>query len=137
MSDYGPDADIDLTSAQDHHFRMEEQVVWTGAGRWLSFAGAGILFVSVIPAVFVTSLGAAAGWNIFLGLLLFGAIASGSKSAPKVALVIAISMLVRLSLATLFWEGTVEFLLQLLTFGLIAFAAYDMMQQAQAGDAQL
>jgi len=116
---------------------MEQQVVWTGAGRWLSFAGAGILFVSAIPAVFITSLGAAAGWNIFLGLLLFGAIASGSKSAPKVALIIAILMLVRLSLATLFWDGTVEILLQLLSFGLIAFAAYDLRQQAQASDAHL
>lgn len=95
------------------------------------------MFVSVIPAVFVTSLGAAAGWNIFLGLLLFGAIASGSKSAPKVALIVAILMLVRLSLATLFWEGAAEILFQLLTFGLIAFAAYDLRQQAQAGDAQL
>jgi hypothetical protein len=109
---------------------MDEQVEWTGYGRWLSIVGGAVLLLSGIPLVFSSSNGAAAGWNIFLGLLLFGAIASGSKSAPKIALGVAILMLVRLILVPVLGGGVASFLLQLVQFGLIAAAAVDLRRQA-------
>ena len=73
---------------------MDEQVRWRGLGRWLSFAVAALLVIAAIPD-FATD-DAAAGWNIFLGLLLFGVIASGSRRAPLLLLVLLGLMVVRL-----------------------------------------
>lgn len=73
----------------------ENQIEWAGAGRWLSFAGSALLVLSGIPAILGSSGGITAGWNIFLGLLLFGSVASGSKFAPKAAIIVAALMLLR------------------------------------------
>jgi hypothetical protein len=76
---------------------MDEQVRWHGAGRWLSFTIAGVFLLAAIP-----DFGAddpAAGWNIFLGLLLFGAMAAGSRRAPSVLLMLTVVMVVRIVLA--------------------------------------
>ena len=76
---------------------MGEQVRWQGVGRWLSFAVAALLVIVAIPS-FVTD-DPAVGWNIFLGLLLFGVIASGNRRAPLLLLVLLGLMVVRLLVA--------------------------------------
>lgn len=103
---------------------------WTGAGRWLAFSGSAVLLISGIVMFSDIELAAAAGWDIFLALLLFGAIASGSKSAPKIVLVIAILMLVRLLALPIFGGRLADYLFQLVPLGLIAFAAMDLRRQA-------
>ena len=102
---------------------------WNGAGRWLSFAAAALLLIFSIPMVFSPDDGAAAGWNIFLGLLLFGGVASGSAAAPKITAVIAALMLVRLALLPLFGAHLLDFLLALLLLALVAYAAFDLRRQ--------
>jgi hypothetical protein len=105
---------------------------WNGAGRWLSFAAAALLLAFSIPMIFSTENGAAAGWNIFLGLLLFGGVASGSAAAPKITAVIAALMLVRLALLPLFGAHLMDFLLAVLFFALVAYAAFDLRRQARS-----
>jgi uncharacterized membrane protein YhaH (DUF805 family) len=53
--------------------------------------------IAAIPQVLAND--AAAGWNIFLGLLLFGAIASGNRRAPLLVLVLTTLMVLRSGLA--------------------------------------
>jgi hypothetical protein len=74
-----------------------EQHCWRGTARWLSFAVAGVFVIAAIPQVLAND--AAAGWNIFLGLLLFGAIASGNRRAPLLVLVLTTLMVLRSGLA--------------------------------------
>lgn len=62
----------------------------------MSFVTAGLLILSAIPAVLSPESGAAAGWNIFLGLLLIGVVASGHPKAPLLAAILCALMLVRL-----------------------------------------
>jgi hypothetical protein len=76
---------------------MDEQVRWRGVGRWLSFTIGGVFLLAAIPHFAADD--PAAGWNIFLGLLLFGAMAAGSRRAPSVLLVLAVVMVVRIVLA--------------------------------------
>lgn len=78
---------------------MDDQVHWRGVGRWLSFVAAGLLMLISTPAVFSHAFGATAGWNIFLGLLLIGGIASGHRKAPLLAGVLCALMLFRLILS--------------------------------------
>jgi hypothetical protein len=78
---------------------MDDQVQWAGLGRWLSFLAAALLILLSIPAIFVHALGAAAGWNIFLGLLLIGVIAAGHRKAPMLAAILCALMLLRLILS--------------------------------------
>jgi hypothetical protein len=76
---------------------MADQVRWQGVGRWLSFAAAALLVIVAIPS-FATN-DAAVGWNIFLGLLLFGVVASGNRFAPLLLLVLLALMVLRLLVA--------------------------------------
>ena len=73
------------------------QVRWTGWSRWTAFLVAALLIALAVPLVTANS--PAAGWDIFLALLLFGAVASGSVHAPTVALALAGLFLLRALLA--------------------------------------
>ena len=75
---------------------MEDQVHWTGVGRWLSFVTAGLLIIVSVPAVFDHEFGAVAGWNIFFGVLLIGVIAAGHPKAPLLAAILCALMTLRL-----------------------------------------
>jgi hypothetical protein len=74
----------------------EQEHVWAGRGRWLSFVVAALLIVLSIPFVLLNM--ATAGWNIFLGLLLFGAVASGNRTAPLIAIILCVILAIRLVL---------------------------------------
>lgn len=76
---------------------MDEQVRWHGTGRWLSFAVAAVFILLAIPDI--ANDNPAAGWNIFLGLLLFGAMAAGSRRAPLLLLVLTLLMVLRITLS--------------------------------------
>jgi uncharacterized membrane protein YfcA len=76
---------------------MDEQVHWRGAGRWLSFAIAGLFLLAAIPDFAGDAPGA--GWNIFLGLLLFAVMAAGSRRAPLLLLVFLWLTVLRVVLA--------------------------------------
>jgi hypothetical protein len=76
---------------------MDEQVRWHGTGRWLSFAVAALFILLAIPDF--ANDDPAAGWNIFLGLLLFGVMAAGSRRAPLVVLVLTLLMVLRITLS--------------------------------------
>lgn len=82
---------------------------WTGPGRWLAFLSAGLLILLSIPMIMANT--AAAGWNIFLALLLFGTVVSDSRHAPAAAILLTILMLLRLILALLSGAWFVEDLL--------------------------
>jgi hypothetical protein len=70
------------------------QLQWQGMGRWLSFAVAAALIVASVPDVLENN--SAAGWNLFLGLLLLGAVASGNRQAPLLLGVLTALMALRL-----------------------------------------
>lgn len=65
---------------------MEKEFRWHGLGRWLSFAIAVLFVTTAIPNIVAND--PAGGWNLFLGLLLFGVVASGSRRAPSLVLVL-------------------------------------------------
>lgn len=110
----------------------EEQIAtWTGLGRWL-LIGFGIMLIFLsIPIVFSQDNGAAAGWNIFLGLLAIGAIASGNRKAPLLSLVLASLMAIRL-IAVIINGSSVSVLAgSLILLVIAAGAAYDLRKQAR------
>jgi hypothetical protein len=72
---------------------LEQQVHWRGWGRWTLFIVAALLLILSVPLVLENS--AAAGWNIFFGLLLFGAVASDTAQAPAIAFTLAALFLLR------------------------------------------
>jgi hypothetical protein len=74
-----------LTEIAD--MESQSELRWSGWGRWLSFVLAGFMVLSA--PMFDRDLGAAAGWNIFLGLLLFGTIASNHRKAPLLLIILA------------------------------------------------
>ena len=108
-------------------------VEWCGRGRWLSFGLAAVLILTALPLVFHRATGAMAGWNIFLGLLLAGAVGSGYRHAPRIALIIAVLMLIRLAMAIVFMPVVIAIIVELLIAALAAVAAYDLRRQAQSG----
>ena len=106
-----------------------EQVVWSGWGRWMLFAVAALLIILSIPLVLENS--AAAGWNIFFGLLLFGAVASRNKHAPTVALVLAAIFVLRCVVAVIgagLVEGAIEAVFAVATGA----AGFRLRQQARS-----
>lgn len=109
----------------------DKTVDWTGLGRWLSFAAAGILIIVAIPLIFVHATGAVAGWNIFLGLLLFGSVASGNIRAPTVAAAIFALMAIRLTIAIVAGAAYADIGISALLLAVIGFAAWDLRQQRQ------
>ena len=90
---------------------------------------AALLILLSIPVIFVRSLGAAAGWNIFLGLLLIGVIASGHRKAPMLAAILCVLMLVRLILS-LIAGSMADAALDLLLLGILAAAWRSLKAQA-------
>jgi hypothetical protein len=93
------------------------------------FAVAALLIILSIPLVLQNS--PAAGWNIFLGLLLFGAVASGNKHAPTVALVLAAIFAVRCVVGTIgagLVAGAIEAVFAVAT----AAAGFHLRQQARS-----
>lgn len=107
----------------------DNSIKWTGTGRWLSFVAAGLLIVLAIPLVFDHASGAAAGWNIFLGLLLCGAIASGNASAPAIATTIAVLIVVRLLVAVAFDAGPADIVAGVLLLAIVSASAWDLRKQ--------
>lgn len=76
---------------------MDEQVQWSGFGRWLSFVIAAVFILGAIPDFARND--PAAGWNIFLGLLLFGLVAAGSRRAPLLLLALTVLMVLRMTMS--------------------------------------
>src|SRR5438270_1359484 len=107
---------------------MDEQVHWRGMGRWLSFVVAALLIVAAVPN-FATN-DAAAGWNIFLGLLLFGAVASGSRRAPLLVMVLVGLMALRSIIAVAAERSAIGALLSAVLFICLFFAWRDLRRQA-------
>jgi hypothetical protein len=107
---------------------MGEQVSWQGVGRWLSFAAAALLIIVAIPN-FATN-DAAVGWNIFLGLLLFGAVASGYRRAPLLLLVLLGLMVLRLLVALTVERNVIEAVADGVLLILLFFGWQDLRRQS-------
>lgn len=107
---------------------MGEQVSWRGVGRWLSFAVAALLIIVAI-ANFGTN-DAAVGWDIFLGLLLFGAVASGYRRAPLLLLVLLGLMALRLFVALAVERNIIEAVSGGVLVILLFFAWQDLRRQS-------
>lgn len=113
---------------------MDEQVQWRGVGRWLSFFVAALLVIAAIPNLPKND--AAAGWNIFLGLLLFGVVASGNRRAP-LFLVVLIGLLALRLIFALANEGTlISAVTNLVPLLLLLVAWVDLRKQAAIIDAK-
>lgn len=127
------DADIDRSGAVSHSDLMieEHDAVWTGLGRWLLIGLGIILIVLSVPVVFSPANGAAAGWNIFLGLLAIGAVASGNRKAPLLALILAALMATRLIFSIIYGAGVLALAGSLILFLIAAGAAYDLRKQTR------
>jgi hypothetical protein len=107
------------------------EIAWTGLGKWLSFLSAAVLILVAMPFVLDRAGGVRAGWNIFLGLLLFGVTASGNRRAPLLALALAILMVVRVIVAiALGSDAFVDIAPALLLCVTTGLAAYDLRKQA-------
>jgi hypothetical protein len=113
---------------------MSDQVHWRGVGRWLSFAVAVLLVVLSIPA-FATD-DASAGWNIFLGLLLFGFIASGHRRAPLMIGIIAALTALRLIVALAIERNAIGAIVEALLLILLFVAWQDIRRQAASLDSE-
>ena len=108
----------------------QNEIEWDGLGRWLSFTAAALMIVFAVPFVMEADQGAAAGWNIFLGLLLFGTIASNNARAPLLVSILTILMIVRLIvLVAMSWD-LFGFISNALLLMLLGTAAYDLRGQA-------
>lgn len=89
-----------------------------------------MLLMLSIPLVLLNA--ASAGWNIFLGLLLFAAVASGHKKAPLVAIILAVLMGIRLVLALAMGASFLDILVDAVLLLLTAAAAYDLRRQSMS-----
>ena len=111
------------------YMATDNGIEWIGIGKWLSFTAAGLLILLAIPFIFDHASGVAAGWNIFLGLLLFGAIASGNARAPTIATVIAGLMAVRLIVAIAMGAGAADVLVGVIVLAVVGLSAWDLRKQ--------
>ncbi|WP_422058579.1 hypothetical protein [Sphingomonas sp.] len=105
---------------------------WTGLGRWLAFATAAAMMLFSIPLI-VTNV-AAGGWNVFLGLLLFGVIASGNRHAPMVAYVLSILLALRAVIAVLLEADFIGAAIEGIFCAVTAVAASQLDHQKAAAD---
>lgn len=105
---------------------------WSGLGKWLSSAAALLLILRAVPWIFDPQRGAAAGWNIFLGLLLFGAVASRNARAPAIGAAIAMLMAVRLGVGIAAGADPLDIGVEGVLLLLIGAAAYDLRKQRAA-----
>ena len=108
----------------------EQEQVWSGWGRWLSFIVAVLLILLSIPMVLLNM--AAAGWNIFLGLLLFAAVASGHPKAPLIAIILSVVMAIRLVLTLAGGAAALDLAVGAGLLVLTSAAAYQLWQQASS-----
>ena len=112
---------------------------WRGPGRWLSITVAGLLVALAMIGLWVglsqaysTVMEVAVGWNLFLGLILIGAIISGSKHAPALTMIISFLMMIRAVLGVVAGASPIGILLDVLFTVLIGLAAFDLRRQARA-----
>jgi asparagine N-glycosylation enzyme membrane subunit Stt3 len=108
----------------------DQEQDWSGWGRWLSFVLAALLIFLSIPLVVLNA--ASAGWNIFLALLLFAAVASGHKKAPQIAMVVAVLMAVRLVGALAARADVLDITIAVFLLALASAGAYDLRRQARS-----
>ena len=106
----------------------EQEHVWRGSGRWLSFVAAALLILLSIPLVVLNM--AAVGWNIFLGLLLFAAVASGHPKAPLIATILSVVMAIRLVLTLASGAVALDIAVGAGLLVLTSAAAFQLRQQA-------
>jgi hypothetical protein len=123
-------ADIDASGSLNHpgNVNGEQEHVWTGSGRWLSFVVAALLILLSIPLVVLNM--AAAGWNIFLALVLFAAVASGHPKAPLIAIILSVVMAIRLVLTLASGAAAMDIAVGAGLVVLTSAAAYQLRQQA-------
>ena len=105
-----------------------EEIHWRGVGRWVCFAVAFLFVVVAIPYVMTNE--AAAGWNISLGLLLFGVIASGSRRAPLLVAILVGLNIVRIVEALVVEHSATGAATAGVVVLLLVFAWRDLRQQA-------
>ena len=113
--------------------------VWRGWGRWLSLAtGVYITLIGVV-GIFLgldrkaaRGLGGAGGFNLFLGLLLIGCVASGNKRAPLLTAAVASLVAVRVAFGIALGHSAVGLTIQVLAMFLAGVAAYDLRRQARS-----
>lgn len=124
---------------QLYDMSQETKIIWRGMGRWLSLAGAALLIAEAMIGLWIaldrvhaTALEAAAGWNLCLGLVLVGAVTSGSRRVPILARIVAILMFVRVVLGVLTGRPLVDVLMDGGLVLLIGMAAIDLRRQARA-----
>ena len=104
--------------------------VWTGFGRWLLIGLGVFLILLSIPSVLSHDNGAAAGWDIFLGLLAISSVASGNPKAPSFALILAALMVLRLILIIVSGPRILDLVGAFVFLLMAAGAAYDLRKQA-------
>jgi len=112
----------------------KREIEWKGWGRWLSFATSALLILIAVPFVFDHGLGSYAGWNIFLGLLLFGTITSGNRKAPLLALILTGLMALRLVVGIVSGSNVIEVVMGLLMLAMTTGAAYDLRKQVTSAN---
>jgi hypothetical protein len=113
---------------------MSGQVGWSGTGRWLSFTVAALLILFSIPSIAADD--ASAGWNIFLGLLLFGFVASGHRRAPMMIGVVTALTALRLIVGLVVERSAIEAIADALLLTLLFFAWQDIRRQAATLDGE-
>jgi len=144
----GPFSAIEITSTAvdagcgtDHPFQMAEAPTfqWRGWGRWLSFAAAAYMIVMGVAVLLIAlqrdyspQLEASAGWDLFLGLLFGGVVASNNRRAPLLAAVIAALMAVRVIGALMIGHRLALVSIDVLQMLIAAVAAFDLQRQAKA-----
>ena len=125
-------ADIDYWCAVRHSGLMEAEkdIAWVGLGRWLMICLGILLVLVAVPLVFSRENGAAAGWNIFLGLLAIGTVASGNHKAPLLAVVLTVLMAIRLVAALIFGARGIDLAASLIFLVIAGGAAYELRRQS-------
>jgi hypothetical protein len=97
----------------------------------MAFLLAGLLILFAIPLVFRHETAAVAGWNIFLGVSLAGAVGSGYRQAPRIAIGIAVLMVCRIVISVLFVPLTVGLAIDMLLAAMAVVVAQDLRRQAR------
>ena len=102
---------------------------WSGWGKWLSFALAIFLMLLALPLMLHRATGAAAGWNIFLGLLIFGSVVSNNKRAPLLLVIIAVLMFVRFVFTIIYYDTTPDIIISSILVIFSVLTAFDLRRQ--------
>ena len=89
----------------------------------------GCLAYIALPSAVVLNM-AAAGWNIFLGLLLFATVASGHPKAPLIAIIASVIMAIRLVLTLAIGAAALDIAVGVLLLVLTGAAAHQLRKQA-------